>query len=366
MGFCSRFHLPPPTHLIVQADHLTGYNRSYFKLWIDADKDGCDTRAEVLIEEAVIKPKIGKKCALTGGKWLSPYDGKSTAKATDLDIDHVVPLAEAWRSGAWAWTPLQRQAYANDLSESRALVAVSLGQNRSKGDKDVAQWLPPKGVCVYITAWIAVKYRYSLTVDSAEAQVLNSYSTSCGLTNIDLVILSDYQKYLPSVAPTPTPWVTPSKTPTPSPTPKPTATPSPTPSPSATPTPSPTPKPTVTSSPTPTPSVTATPSPTVTATPSPTVTVTPTATPTPTVTPTPTPSSTPTSLPSPSETPSPSPSVTVTPTPTPTPTVTPTKYANCTLAKAAGVAPIRKDTNPALYEVNAGLDRDKDGVACEN
>ena len=344
MGFCSRFHLPPPTHLIVQADHLTGYNRSYFKLWIDADKDGCDTRAEVLIEEAVIKPKIGKKCALTGGKWLSPYDGKSTAKATDLDIDHVVPLAEAWRSGAWAWTPLQRQAYANDLSESRALVAVSLGQNRSKGDKDVAQWLPPKGVCVYITAWIAVKYRYSLTVDSAEAQVLNSYSTSCGLTNIDLVILSDYQKYLPSVAPTPTPWVTPSKTPTPSPTPK----------------------PTVTSSPTPTPSVTATPSPTVTATPSPTVTVTPTATPTPTVTPTPTPSSTPTSLPSPSETPSPSPSVTVTPTPTPTPTVTPTKYANCTLAKAAGVAPIRKDTNPALYEVNAGLDRDKDGVACEN
>ena len=84
----------------------------------------------------------------------------------------------------------------------------------------------------------------------------------------------------------------------------------------------------------------------------------------PTATPTPTPSATPTSLPPQSETPSPTPSVTVTS--TPTPTITPTKYGNCTLAKAAGVAPIRKDTNPALYEVNAGLDRDKDGVACDN
>ena len=79
---------------------------------------------------------------------------------------------------------------------------------------------------------------------------------------------------------------------------------------------------------------------------------------------TPSPSATPTSLPPQSETPSPTPSVTVTS--TPTPTITPTKYGNCTLAKAAGVAPIRKDTNPALYEVNAGLDRDKDGVACDN
>lgn len=160
--------------LVIAQDHLTGYNRALFKLWIDADKNGCDTRAEVLIQEAIVKPKIGKKCALTGGKWLSPYDGKTTTKALDLDIDHVVPLAEAWRSGAWAWTPLQRQAYANDLDESKALVAVSLGQNRSKGDKDVSDWLPPKGVCVYIENWITVKIKYSLTVDSKEIAVLNS------------------------------------------------------------------------------------------------------------------------------------------------------------------------------------------------
>ena len=100
--------------LVVSQDRLTGYNRALFKLWIDADKNGCDTRAEVLIQEAIVKPKIGKKCALTGGKWLSPYDAKATTKATDLDIDHVVPLAEAWRSGAWAWSATKRQAYAND------------------------------------------------------------------------------------------------------------------------------------------------------------------------------------------------------------------------------------------------------------
>jgi hypothetical protein len=66
--------------------------------------------------------------------WLSPYDGKSYTKDSALDIDHLVPLAEAWRSGAWAWSALQRQNYANDLTESKALVAVSLGLNRQKGD----------------------------------------------------------------------------------------------------------------------------------------------------------------------------------------------------------------------------------------
>ena len=86
--------------LVIAEDHLYGYNRALFKLWIDENKDGCNTRAEVLITEAIVKPKIGKKCVLSGGKWLSPYDAKFTTKASDLDIDHLVPLAEVWRSGA--------------------------------------------------------------------------------------------------------------------------------------------------------------------------------------------------------------------------------------------------------------------------
>ena len=108
--------------LVIAADRTSGYNRSLFKHWIDADRNGCNTRAEVLIEEAVVKPKVGSKCTLTGGKWFSAYDGVEVTSASKLDVDHMVPLAEAWRSGAWKWSAAQRQAYANDLDDARAIL----------------------------------------------------------------------------------------------------------------------------------------------------------------------------------------------------------------------------------------------------
>ena len=140
-------------------ERVGGYDRNLFKHWIDADKNGCDTRKEVLIAEAIVKPKKGPKCVLSGGKWISPYDGKSFTKDSGLDVDHVVPLAEAWRSGAWAWTAKQRQDFANDLSDSRVLIAVTASANRSKGDQDPKTWLPSKGKCTYIESWVAVKVR---------------------------------------------------------------------------------------------------------------------------------------------------------------------------------------------------------------
>lgn len=172
--------------LLVAPDSQVTYSRTLFKHWVDADKDGCDTRAEVLIEEATIKPKIGKKCALTGGSWLSPYDNKVQTKASSLDIDHLVPLAEAWRSGAWKWTASQREAFANDLNNKEALVAVTLSLNRSKGDKDVSGWLPPVNQCTYIRDWIVVKLTYGLTVDSFEATKLNQAISSCGITGVTI------------------------------------------------------------------------------------------------------------------------------------------------------------------------------------
>jgi len=167
--------------LVVADDKTTGYNRSSFKHWVDADKNGCNTRAEVLIEEAITKPKVGSKCALTGGKWFSAYDGVEVTSASKLDVDHMVPLAEAWRSGAWKWSAAQRQAYANDLSDARALIAVTLSTNRSKGDKDPSLWLPAKEQCTYTENWIAIKVKYSLTVDIKEATKLNTLIDSCGL-----------------------------------------------------------------------------------------------------------------------------------------------------------------------------------------
>ena len=195
-----------------------------------------DTRAEVLIAEAIVKPKKAAKCKLTGGKWISSYDGVKYSDASKLDIDHLVPLAEAWRSGAWAWTDQQRMEYANDLEDEWALNAVTASVNRSKGDKDISQWLPKKNVCTYLSGWVTIKAKFELTVDIAEAKVINNYYESCGL---------GYQtKQLEPVAASPTPTASESQSPTPSP------------SASTTSIPSPSPTPTFTASPTAVPTVT--------------------------------------------------------------------------------------------------------------
>jgi hypothetical protein len=170
--------------LVMTVDQIGGYSRNLFKHWIDADKDGCNTRYEVLIAEAIVKPKVGARCYLTGGKWRSPYDGKVFTNPTGLDIDHMVPLAEAWRSGAWAWTAAQRMDFANDLEDSRSLLAVTASLNRSKGDRDVAAWLPIKAQCNYISNWIAVKWRFDLTVDPVEGEFLQTKITDCKITNV--------------------------------------------------------------------------------------------------------------------------------------------------------------------------------------
>jgi len=167
-GFLTTSASASTLQLVVAEDKTTGYNRSLFKHWIDADKDGCNTRAEVLLEEAVVKPKIGPKCKLTGGEWISAYDGKKVTNASQLDVDHLVPLAEAWRSGAWKWTAAQRQAYANDLENSEALIAVTLTTNRAKGDKDPYLWTPSKNYCKYLSSWLKIKFKYNLTVDTLE------------------------------------------------------------------------------------------------------------------------------------------------------------------------------------------------------
>ena len=185
----------------IAPDKESGYDRSLFKHWIDANKNGCDTRAEVLIAEAIVKPKKDKTCKLTGGKWLSAYDGKTLTDASKLDVDHLVPLAEAWRSGAWAWTAKQRQDYANDLSDSRALIAVTLSTNRSKSDRDISEWVPKIDTCMYVKNWVAIKVRYSLTYDVKEAKSLTGYFETCKFGDIPVQALEGYSYQSPAVQP---------------------------------------------------------------------------------------------------------------------------------------------------------------------
>ena len=157
----------------VAEEHIGGYKRSLFKHWIDANRNGKDTRAEVLIAESLVSvtfSSTGK--TVSTGKWLSLYDGETWTKASDVDVDHVVALAEAWRSGAWKWSSSRRQSYANDLGVAWTLRAVTDNVNQEKSDDDPTYWLPPleSAICVYLTEWVAVKIRWKLSVDAEERQ----------------------------------------------------------------------------------------------------------------------------------------------------------------------------------------------------
>lgn len=165
-----------------------GYSRNLFKHWIDADGDSCNTREEVLIAESQTTAQVDPfGCKVLEGDWFSPYEGKTFTMPGELDIDHVVPLKEAWDSGAWEWTASRRQAFANDLTDSRSLIAVSASQNRSKGDKDPSNWIPTNSsyVCTYVADWIAIKAHWNLSMDQSEAgRIKNLLNRNCANATI--------------------------------------------------------------------------------------------------------------------------------------------------------------------------------------
>ncbi|MER7794919.1 HNH endonuclease family protein [Streptomyces sp. NPDC097640] len=176
--------------LPVADENRDGYERSKFRHWIDEDGDQCNTRAEVLIAEAVEPPTVGPRCTITGGKWHSYYDNKDQTEARALDIDHMVPLAEAWDSGASAWSAGERQAYANDLDDERSLVAVTARENRQKADQDPSTWLPSDGAahCRYGTEWTVVKTRWGLSVDARESETLAELAAGCPDEELTVVL----------------------------------------------------------------------------------------------------------------------------------------------------------------------------------
>ncbi len=162
--------------LKVATENRYGYERSKFKHWHDADRDCQNTRAEVLKAESQVATT---GCSIKYGKWYSTYDGLTFKYASDMDIDHVVALAEAWDSGARAWSAARREAFANDLADPRSLIAVSDDSNSAKGDKDPTDWLPARNVCGYIRVWTLVKLRWDLKVDTAEKAFLREVAANC-------------------------------------------------------------------------------------------------------------------------------------------------------------------------------------------
>ena len=173
----------------VAAESNSGYDRAKFQGWIDANRDCQNTRHEVLISESKVTPTYSStRCTVTRGKWLSRWDNRTWTNPADVDIDHHVPLAEAWGSGARTWTAADRGRYANDLY-GPALNAMTDNLNSSKQARDPAQWLPPYAAsrCTYATWWVQVKYRWRLTMDSAERTALSSIlSGTCGSRTVTI------------------------------------------------------------------------------------------------------------------------------------------------------------------------------------
>lgn len=134
---------------------------------------GCDARDDTLAVESLI-PVQRAGCEIAVGQWHSIYDGVTVADPSELDVDHVVALREAWRSGAHAWEPQRRARFANDLTYPDHLIAVTASTNRSKGDSPPSEWRPPRreSWCRYATAWPDIKVAWELTATTSERDAL--------------------------------------------------------------------------------------------------------------------------------------------------------------------------------------------------
>jgi hypothetical protein len=165
----------------------TGYDRALFgQAWADVDRNGCDTRNDVLRRDLTAYTlKAGTNgCLVLKGTLRDPYTGRTISfvrgpgTSTAVQIDHVVALSDAWQKGAQRWTTGRRTAFANDPLN---LLAVDGPTNERKGDGDAATWLPPRKAfrCAYVARQIAVKKRYGLFVTAAERDAMVRILETC-------------------------------------------------------------------------------------------------------------------------------------------------------------------------------------------
>jgi hypothetical protein len=156
------------------------YRRDDWPHWQDIDGNGCDARQDTLILWSTTPATVDRSrgCKVLAGTWVSPYDGKVTASPADIQIDHLVPLAEAFRSGGWQWDAGRRRQFANDPIE---LVAASASSNNAKSDSPPNEWRPwrTESWCAYADRWVTVKATYGLTVTTEERDALGQMLDTC-------------------------------------------------------------------------------------------------------------------------------------------------------------------------------------------
>lgn len=164
------------------------YDRDDWPHWDQHIGGGCFTVRDKVLAEESYAPVVtaggqqGGRCEVVRGLlWYGPYTGMTFTDTGALDIDHLVPLKEAHESGGYAWTPAARRAYANYLGHDDHLVAVHASENRRKGARDPAGYLPPNEAirCEYLGEWIHVKATWGLTMDRREADAITTALGGC-------------------------------------------------------------------------------------------------------------------------------------------------------------------------------------------
>lgn len=203
----------------VPAD-LPEYDRSEWRHWTDEDGDCQNARQEVLIAESSVAVEFASddQCRVSSGLWRGPYTGEVVTDPGDLDIDHMVPLANAHRSGAWAWGRERKREFANSMGYENHLIAAISSANRSKGSKGPERWRPPlEGYwCVYAIDWVTIKNNWELTVTEAEYTALREMLATCPMPA--LLQRTNGGQPPPATTPAPTPVPAATATPTPRPT----------------------------------------------------------------------------------------------------------------------------------------------------
>ena len=171
-----------PRQASVPSD-IPAYDRDQWRHWIDADGDCQDTRQEVLIDESTTQVtfKSARQCRVASGTWDGPFTGQLFNDPSDLDVDHMVPLANAHRSGGWDWDRAKKRRFANDLSYDGHLNAVLKSVNSYKRDKGPEAWKPPDQSywCEYAIHWIKIKVDWDLTATKRELAALKQMLNTC-------------------------------------------------------------------------------------------------------------------------------------------------------------------------------------------
>ncbi|MHA6626866.1 HNH endonuclease family protein [Pseudonocardia sichuanensis] len=152
--------------------------------WSDLDRDCQDTRQEILIRDLEPEQLDADGCRVLTGTLDDSYTGtviefrRGQGTSDDVQIDHVIPLSYAWRAGAYSWTPEQREAFANDGAELRAVDGPT---NNRKGDRGPSRWLPPNtgAHCSYAAAWRDLAATYALALDDADAATVEQLLGGC-------------------------------------------------------------------------------------------------------------------------------------------------------------------------------------------